>query len=130
MSVTLAIANLVADIKAVTWVKAVHEIDKDPGGNYSVYLLPAGVGVDRNMTEIKRHLYEFKLKLSIGGNNATASNIFEKMSALEDAVEEDQKRSGHAITTYIGDEWELTETEEAVQGFVSFEVPVFMQITK
>jgi hypothetical protein len=128
MSVTAAIADLSAAILNLSWVTSVHEVDRDPGGNYSVYLLPAGVGVVRNITSIKRHLYAFKLKLSIGGNNATAANIYTKMSELEEAVELDQHRDGNAMTTFIGEEWELTETEEAINGFVSFEVPVFMEI--
>jgi hypothetical protein len=128
MSVTAAIADLSASIMNLSWVSAVHEVDRDPGGNYSVYLLPAGVGVQRNISSIKRHMYAFTLKLSIGGANATAANIYEKMSELEGAVELDQRRSENAITTFVGEEWELSETEEAINGFVSFEVPVFIQI--
>jgi hypothetical protein len=116
MSISLAITNLVSVIEALTWVTDAKEVEQDPGSQYTVYLLPDGATVLRDMTRIK----------SVAGKLATGSNVFAKMQALEDAIEADRRRDGNAQTTYIGEEWELVE--EFKQGYSAFEVPVSIDI--
>ena len=126
MSVKQAVDDLSRTIKALSWVADVREVDGDPGGAYSVYLLPNDVAVNRNVTQIKSHLYAMELRLVVSGKAATASNIFTRQKALEDAIEDDRRRSGNAQDTYMGETWELAEETE--NGFMSYSIPVFMNI--
>lgn len=125
MSIALAIADLKSSLTDLSWISTVHEVERDPGGNYSVYLLPNSSLVSRNVSQIKGHVYGLTLRLTIAGKTATASNVFAKMDALEAAIETDPRRDGNAQTTSIGEEWEQIETEN---GFMNFEIPVFLQI--
>ena len=122
-----AIKDLKATIKALSWVRDCHEVERDPSGACSVYLLPEGVEVQRNITQIKGHIYSLTVRIVIAGKDATTSNVFMRQQALEDAVEYDQRRGGQAQTTYMGEQWNEVETKT---GFSSFENQIYIQIKK
>ncbi len=126
MDITSATKHLIMSINSLSWVHGVKESEQDPGGKYTVYLLPAGVEVTRNMSQIKNRTYIFKLRLAASGGMATPTNIFRKMEELEGAIEKDPRRGGNAQTTYIGEAWE--GLEDFKHGFAAFEVPVAVDI--
>ena len=122
-----AIKDLKATIQALDWVGGVFEVERDPSGSCSVYLLPESAEVRRNISQIKGHNYALTVRIAITGKDATASNIFMQQQALEDAVEYDQRRGGAAQTTWVDEQWTEVETKT---GFIAFENTINIQIQK
>ena len=122
-----AIKDLVATIKALEWVGGVYEVERDPSGVCSVYLLPESVEVLRNVSQVKGHIYALTVRIAAVGKDATGRNIFKWQDSLEDAIEYDHRRGGAAQTTYIGEQWTEVETKT---GFIAFENTINIQIQK
>ena len=126
MDATGAINDLLEVIKGLAWVSSVKESEQAPGGEYTVYLLPEGVEVTRNMSNIKNRTYIFKLRVAFSGNRATANNVFTRMQEIEDAIETDRRRDGNAQTSYMGESWDIVD--DFSKGYAAFEIQVFVDV--
>ena len=128
MSTVKAIKDLESAISSIPWVKSLKTTRQDAGGTFTVYLLPAAADIQRNVSGIKCHIYAFTLRLAIAGPSANSTTLFQKMSDLETAIERDRSRNGHARDTWTDESWTPTE-EEIKQGFVSFDLIIYMKVS-
>ena len=127
MSFSTAFNDVKVAIRALGWVTSIHETEQDPGGIYSVFVLPNGYANTRELIGATTRDYSLLLRLVIAGKKADAVNVNDRLVDLEEAVEAISTLSGgNRVRPLLDGEW--TPTETPVQGYLGFETTITLTI--